>query len=348
MRSWVMPDAGRSGSSRPSMSTGSSAATEQVRLRVAAGLDPGDDADLPPRTRRAVAVARMVGAPLLEALDAGLAAEQDVREAARAVAVASAQTRVVAGGLVIAPLLLVPGLGRLVGADLVGFYTSSTGLGVLLIGLTLLGAGALIVWGLVRRVSRPPRAAPTRVGPRTTTLAVAAVGSALAWRLAGPIIAVPVAVVLWRLVGRRRGPDPLDGLDEAADLIATARGGGMTSAEALRLTAVHLPPLALPLRRLAFDLDAGVVDRSPDPSGQTDLDRLVAVLVAAHDVGAPVAPALRRFAADLRADELARVLAAAERLPAQLTFPTALCLLPATVLLVGAPIVQAGLTAAGT
>jgi hypothetical protein len=51
---------------------------------------------------------------------------------------------------------------------------------------------------------------------------------------------------------------------------------------------------------------------------------------------------------DLRADDLARVLAAAERLPAQLTFPTALCLLPATLLLVGAPIVHAGLAAAAT
>ena len=67
------------------------------------------------------------------------------------------------------------------------------------------------------------------------------------------------------------------------------------------------------------------------------------MLRAATDVGAPVAPALRRLAGELRADERARVLAAAERLPAQLTFPTALALLPATLLLVGAPIVQVGL-----
>ncbi len=65
-------------------------------------------------------------------------------------------------------------------------------------------------------------------------------------------------------------------------------------------------------------------------------------------VGAPVGPALRRLAADVRADELARVLAAAERLPVRLTFPTALCLLPGTLLLIGAPIVSAGLGAVGT
>ncbi|MEY3020174.1 MAG: hypothetical protein RLZZ272_1158, partial [Actinomycetota bacterium] len=76
------------------------------------------------------------------------------------------------------------------------------------------------------------------------------------------------------------------------------------------------------------------------------LARLRALLVTAEDVGASPAAPLRRLASDLRAEELARVLAAAERLPAQLTFPTTLLLLPATVLLVGAPIVRAGL--AGT
>lgn len=343
MRAELRSDRGQGRPPGPRVPPGSTGATEMVRLRVAAGLDPGDDADLPPRTRRAVAIARTVGAPLLEALDAGLAAEEDVREAERAVAVASAQTRVVAGGLLIAPLLLVPGLGRLVGADLVGFYTSSMGLVVLLVGSALLGLGAAMIWVMVRRVSRPPSAGPPAAG-----LVMAVVGCLVAWRLGGPVLAVPVAFILSRVVARARRPDPLAGLDEAADLIATARGGGTTSAEALRLTANQLPHLAMPLRRLAFDLDVGAADGPSGPSGQTDLDRLATVLVAAHDVGAPVAPSLRRLAADLRADELARVLAAAERLPAQLTFPTALCLLPATVLLVGAPIVQAGLMATGT
>ncbi|MFP4234382.1 MAG: hypothetical protein ACLFUG_05585, partial [Nitriliruptoraceae bacterium] len=75
--------------------------------------------------------------------------------------------------------------------------------------------------------------------------------------------------------------------------------------------------------------------------------RLAAIIAAADRTGAPVAPSLRHLARELRADDLARVLAAAERLPAQLTFPTALCLLPATVLLVGAPIVHTGLQVVG-
>lgn len=316
--------------------------TERVRLQVAAGADIGDATQLPPRTRRVVAVARTVGAPVLDALDAGLAAEEDAREAARAVAVASAQTRVVAGGLLLAPVLLVPALGRLTGADLPGFYASPVGLGVLAVGLALLLLGATIVWLLIRRVARPPTAATP---PARTALTVG--GSVAAWAVAGPVPAAFTAVVLVGFARRARGPAPPSGVDEAADLVATARAGGTTSAEALRITAEHLPHLAAPLRRLAFDLDVGGLDRAPDPALVGDLQRLAAVLATAHDVGAPVAPALRRLAADLRAGELARVLAAAERLPAQLTFPTALCLLPATVLLVGAPIVQAGLAAAG-
>ena len=67
--------------------------------------------------------------------------------------------------------------------------------------------------------------------------------------------------------------------------------------------------------------------------------------MTANELGAPAAPSLRRLARDLRGAELARVMAAAERLPAQLTVPTTLLLLPATLLLVGAPLVASGLSA---
>lgn len=93
---------------------------------------------------------------------------------------------------------------------------------------------------------------------------------------------------------------------------------------------------------------AGARGPQPPRSGAADpLHRLASLLAAAERTGAPVADSVRHLAREFRADDLARVLAAAERLPAQLTFPTALCLLPATVLLIGAPIVQTGLSAAG-
>jgi Flp pilus assembly protein TadB len=115
--------------------------TDLLRLRAAVGADLGELTRLPVRTRRAVEVAMEVGAPLVPSLDAVASAEDDRRRADRAVAVASAQTKAVAGGLVAAPLVLVPGLGRLVGADLVGFYTSGIGLAVAAVGLALLASG---------------------------------------------------------------------------------------------------------------------------------------------------------------------------------------------------------------
>jgi hypothetical protein len=342
-------------------------ATELLRLRVSAGAGIGDTRGLSERARRAVAVAERTGAPVLTALDGALAAEDDAARARRAVTVASAQARAVATGLIAAPVLLVPGLGRLAGADLRAFATSPLGAVVIAVGGGLLAIGALVIVGLIRRVGRPPRAhGPAGPG----ALLAATVAAAVAWRIAGPLLVPVAALAAHRLVARRavRHVAP-PGVDEAVDLTATALGGGVSPAEALRVVARVRPDLAVPLRRLAFDLELGLaVAGGPAPAcdgavpgarvragrrAAPDDDaepfrRLGTVLVAADAVGAPAVPALRRLGADLRAEDLALVLAAAERLPAQLTFPTALCLLPATVLLVGAPIVQTGLAGFGT
>jgi hypothetical protein len=315
--------------------------TDLVRLRAAAGLDVGDPARLAPRARRAVRVATAVGSPLLAALDGAMAAEDDARRASRAITVAGAQTRAVAGGLLLAPVLLVPALGQLVGADLLAFYRTPLGLGVGAVGLALLATGAAIVAALLRRVGRPGQVR-SGGGARAVTLTA----PALVWWLVHPgLAAILVGVLLVR--GRRRRSElrVARGVDEVADLTATALAGGVPPGEALRVAADELPTHAAALRQLALELELGVDVPDPVDAG---LARLRAVLLTAASVGAPVAPALRRLAHDLRADELARILAAAERLPAQLTFPTALCLLPATLLLVGAPMVQAGLAAAAT
>lgn len=334
-------------------------AVDLLRLRASVGAHEPDGGRLPPRVRRTLAVATTVGAPVADALDGAAAAEEDARRAARAVAVASAQTRAVAGGLVIAPLLLVPGLGRLVGIDLMAFYSTTVGRLTAAAGGTLLLLGVLLVGRLVRRVGRPPG---RRSGWGRTLVAV---GAAIA---AGVVVHVVAGVVVGLLALRLAGRPPpvVAGVDEAVDLTATSLAGGVAPSEALRTAADHLPELAPPLRRLALDLELGLDARPADPplpgvSGRggaagtrrvdperDPFDRLRSVLVASVDVGAPVVPTLRRLARDLRAEDLARVLAAAERLPAQLTFPTALCLLPATLLLIGAPIVHAGLAAAGT
>lgn len=140
----------------------------------------------------------------------------------------------------------------------------------------------------------------------------------------------------------RRAPDA--DLEEVAELVAVALSAGAGTAVALRAVADVLPARRERLQRLALDRDLGVL-RAP-PRGSPDaLVRMHEVLEVASGLGAPAAPTLRRLARDLRAAELARVLAAAERLPAQLTLPTTLLLLPATLLLVGAPLVAAGIGA---
>jgi pilus assembly protein TadC len=284
--------------------------TDRVRLHLEAGVPLGPELRLTPRVQRAVSVAQLVGSPLLVAIEAAASAEEDASRAVRAVAVATAQSRTVAMGLVFAPVLLVPAIGRLAGADVVGFYLTPGGRSILAAGLVLLAAGALLARGLVARVGRPHADAA---------------------------------------------------LEEAVELTATAIAGGSGTASALRTVAAVLPAQGQRLRRLALDLDLGTATLEPTPPAASApapavldriravrvepeaLARLRSVIVTAAHVGAPSAGALTRLARDLRAAELARVLAAAERLPAQLTFPTTLLLLPATVLLIAAPLLDAGL-----
>ncbi|MTV24894.1 type II secretion system F family protein [Nitriliruptoraceae bacterium ZYF776] len=308
---------------------------DQLRLRVAAGAAAGSADDLDERAQRVLRVARDTGAPLLAALDGAAAAEGDRHEAEQAVEVAAAQAKIVAWGLVGAPVVLVPALGRLLGLDLVGYYSSPIGIATAVLAVVLLATGALLVRRLIARVGAPPR--PTSSGGVLPALVAGVLVGAVVHLVLAPVVTVAVTAL------RRRRPDPpAVGLDEAIDLVATAIGGGCGLPGALRAAADELPHLATPLRRLAFDLELGrVPDADELPAG---FDRLLDVLTTATAVGAPVGPTLRRIAADVRSDELARVLAAAQRLPAQLIFPTALFLLPATLVAVGAPIVSAGLS----
>lgn len=307
-------------------------AVELARLRLAQGGDATAVPGLSERARRAVTLAVASGADVRAGLDAVAAAEADRRRARRALDVALAQSRAVAGGLLAAPVLFVPLLGGVLDADLVGFYTQPVGWLVGGVVALLLTGGALAVVGLLRRARRALVPGP---GPRprrgTATAAALAVGWLVAWW---------AAPLTWLLVAGRRGPALPAEVDEVADLLATALAGGAAPAEAVREVARLRADLADALARLAFDLDQG---RAVDEGLEAPLDRIAALLHTAADRGVPVEEGLRRLAADLRADDLARALAAAERLPVHLTFPTALALLPAVLLAIGAPVVHAGL-----
>lgn len=323
----------------------SATALDRIRLGILAGQVPTELAGLPPRAARALRVAGELGAPMVPALAAARAALDQVHDRERAVHVATAQARTVGAVLAAAPLVLLPALARLLGVDVVGFYTRPLGAVVLAVGGALVLAGWMWIRHAVRRVGAPPR-----VGRGWSGVLVAVpAGLLLGWPAA---VAVGAAAAVR---ARRTGPDPPPArrLDEAVDLVATALEGGAGTAAALRTAAAHVPGHAAALRRLALSMDLGSAPAGGDagdaPGGTaaTGLGRIATVLVAADRLGAPAVAALRDLARDLRADEHARALAAAARLPVVLTFPTALCLLPGSVLLVGAPLVVTGLTAAG-
>lgn len=267
-----------------------SAALTELRARLAVGAPAGPTTGLPPVVQRHLRLAGAVGGPLLDALDAAVAVLTEQERLRRALRVATAQAQAVAVGLVLMPLVAVPGLSALLGGEVAGFYRTPAGHAVAVLGGLLVLAGAVSSRWLIRRVTRS---------------------------------------------------DPGPTADEVADLVATAAGAGLAPGAALRAVADVVPDLAPRLARVALAVERGADATDPD------LSRIAAVCRTAAVWGAPVVPALRQLAAELRAERATGRLAAASRLPALLTLPTALFLLPATVLLVAAPLVAAGLDAVG-
>lgn len=321
--------------------TGQAAATRaltRARLRAAAGLPAEMARDLPPRAAAALTVARHVGAPIVPALDAAAASHRHQREIDAVVAAALAPARTVAIALLSLPAVAVPVLGRLLEIDLLAFYTSPAGMAVGAVAVVLWVAGAVGIALLVRSASRD-------VG-RTSPTARIVLAGAIGWVVGGAPAGVVAAVVV-RALWRPPPPAAPAMLDQACDLLAAAVQGGLPAGAGLRLVADHVPALADDLRRAALVIDLGM--GTPAAATPDALRPLVEVLHEGLATGAPLAPALTTLAHDLRAERGAIARAEAERLPARLTFPTALCLLPATVLAIGAPIVAVGLgTVSGT
>ena len=303
-----------------------------LRMEVAAGRPPDDLGGLAGETGAALAIAEAVGAPLLPVLDgvaSGLRAERDI---AHAVGAAAAPARLVAVALTMLPIVAVPMLGRLTGADLLAFYASPPGMVVAAVGGCLWLAGVVMTVMIARGTQRRG-ADPNRVS-RVPALLAGLAAAALVGPLVGILVGIAVAVL------RRPAGTPVDpSLATVCEVVAAAMSAGVGPAAAVRHAAGRLAGPRGDLLRLAMHLD---VDRDPSvPS----LQPLADVLRTTTRLGSPAVPALHELAAQLRADRLAAALADAQRLPARLTFPAALCLLPATVLLVGAPIVAEGLGA---
>jgi Flp pilus assembly protein TadB len=146
---------------------------------------------------------------------------------------------------------------------------------------------------------------------------------------------------------RRRDDDIARELAVVVDLVGVGVAAGCTPYLAVEIGARWAPPL---LRRALDDVvracalgqsfddalrELGV--RMPSARALTDTLRTSARL------GAPVAPALGRLAADVRADLRRRAEARARTVPVRLCFPLVGCILPAFALLTVVPVVLDGL-----
>ena len=216
--------------------------------------------------------------------------------------------------------------------------------------VVVLAAGAPLLRPRPRLVApivieaRRPRRRPRRLAPALIVgLAVAAwvTGTSL-----GVVALIGVALVLRgrrRLEARRAWARQVRvALPDAADLAAIAAEAGATPPAVVEALARWAPfPVAGAATRVqqrwgtgepfAVALGAFVDELGPAAAP------IVRVMVASHRDGAPLGPAMRAVADQLRADR--RRAADARRLGVTLLFPLTLCVLPALALMVLAPVV---------
>lgn len=333
----------------------------RLRTTVDAGLGSYDDIGLDDDVADLVALARRCGAPLARVVRIAAAGAEQARRIEGELLAAVAPARTVARSLVAMPLVAVPALALVTGVDLVGFYLHDpVGRWVgLLIGV-LLGSAALWMRAILAGARTSPDAGVGGRPRRRWVLAVVPV----AWWLAGPVPALLVAILALRVL-RRAPAEPSPHLALAADLVAVAVSSGHDLPAAIRLAGDQLErgsrggPVDRPRRRLALGLRALALDLSLRPRRAGDHEPalppaarssrpgvptvLADPLLALARTGTPGVEVLHDLADRLRADRATRARTAAARLPAHLTFPTALVLVPATVLAIGVPIVLQGL-----
>ncbi len=157
--------------------------------------------------------------------------------------------------------------------------------------------------------------------------------------LALGLMVLGAATARWMIRSVTAGRRPTGAADdEVADLLAAALRAGLPPAGALRAVGRVRPDLATPLASAALAIEHGLP--APDHPAIGDA---VAVLAMGGRLGASVTSALHQLARRQRADRLAEVRARAEQLTGRLAIPSVLLFLPATVLLVGAPVVAVGL-----
>lgn len=310
---------------------------------AARGIDTGDPvADL---LVRALGVAEVAGAGGVLAVEQAEHAAREEAAVARLLRSRTAQARGTTTVLTLIPLCAWVLLVAL-DASALAFYTTAPGVATGLPAVALAAAGHR--WGrrIVDRAGRAAAEADPLVPPRPTpepglVAAVAVPAFAVAAVALGPAAGV-VAGAVGATVALRRSPQartdaPAGGAAEAVELVMVGLLAGLT-AEGAVATAGRLAPAAArePLEAAARRLHGGWTPATAFADG--GLSGLGAVLASCARWGAPVRPALRHLADELRADRRAAAEEAAERAQLALVFPTTLLTLPAFVLAVVPPL----------
>jgi tight adherence protein C len=169
--------------------------------------------------------------------------------------------------------------------------------------------------------------------------------------------ALVVALVLARRAAavrsaRRASARRRSRLPDAIDLLTVSAAAGLTHREGIRLVAERGPAeLRSAFAEVVARMDAGEPLAVALPRLVTTVGEparaLVRAVVTAEQDGSPVRSVLGRLADDARRQRRQDLDAAVRRLPVRLTFPLALCALPAFVLLTVVPLLAAGLRRMG-
>ena len=208
-------------------------------------------------------------------------------------------------------------------------------------------ASPCVLYARRARVGARARALRT---PRAKTARMSRMRASGQQLLALPGVASVVAVLVAprRARRRRRHDDRLvRELAVAVDLVGVGVAAGCTPYLAVDLAARWAPELAA--RKLRGVVQSCARGRSFDDAlreagARTPVLRaLTETLRTSARLGSPVAPALARLAAEVRADLRRRAEARARTVPVRLCFPLVGCILPAFALLTVVPVVLDGL-----
>jgi len=168
-------------------------------------------------------------------------------------------------------------------------------------------------------------------------LFVAAVGALAGWLIPG---------ILIRMSARRRAKEVAAAMPEALDLLVICVDAGLSLEDAMRRVVIEMeqsrPALADELALTSADLQilpsrSEALMRMAERVDMPNITLVVTTLSQTLQYGTPLAQALRSIASQMRDDALIQLEERANQLPALLTVPMMLFIMPTIFLVVGGP-----------